>query len=296
MPLRKSPERTPALLAANRANGRKFNGLHDLSRQQRELLNGLRDGGRLARSLEILARAPLPQQLDFARLYASLHKAVVPEPSEVDLVLAAAAFVWRVKRRMENRVRSPRFKAQVAAQDGRLPPPWQMPLLRPGGQVTVTVWVRSGRPPVPGRQASGVGQPKDERVQRKRPGKGQERTQPGPWWDQRSPLYVGFTIRCNGRRPWQLPDGPRNSAAVDSRPSLFLPGGGDVAPGRNDAAPSQTAPPLDRSDATNQECNRNSSDKVTGDFVKCNKIALQAGMSKFLNSVRNYVRGLAGKP
>ena len=86
-------------------------------------MNGLRDGGRWARSLEILARAPLPLQLDFARLYASLHKAVAPEPSEVDLVLAAAAFVWRVKRRMENRVRSPRFKAQVAVQGGRLPPP-----------------------------------------------------------------------------------------------------------------------------------------------------------------------------
>jgi hypothetical protein len=297
MSLRRSPERTLALLAANRANGRKFNGPRDLSRQQRDLLKGLRDGGRLARSLEILARAPLRQQLDFARLYASLHKAVAPELSEEDLVLAAAAFVWRVKRRMEHRVRSPRFKAQVAARDGRLPPPWRMPLQRPGGQVTVTVWVRPGRPAVPDGQASDVGQPKNPRIQNNRQGKGREKgrgwSQSGPRWDQQSPLYVGFTIRRNGQRPWQPSDGPRSFAAACTDP--FLLSGGDVAPGRNDALPSGIATVIDRSDGTPQECNRNSSDKVTVPFVKCDKIALQAGMSKFLNSVRSYVRGLTGK-
>jgi hypothetical protein len=132
MSLRKSPERTATLLAANRTNGRKSIGLQSISKsRQRELLNGLRDGGRLARSLEILERAPLRQQLDFARLYANLHKAVVPEPSETDLVLATAAFVWRVKRRMENRVRTARFRAQVAAREGKLSPPWRMPLGAP---------------------------------------------------------------------------------------------------------------------------------------------------------------------
>jgi hypothetical protein len=115
MSLRKSLEHTPEFLAANRANGRRFTGLQSASRSKmRELLNGLQDGGRLARTLKSLAHAPLPQQLDFARLYASLHKAVAAEPAEVDLVLAAA-FLWRVKRRMESRVRSRRFQAQVAA-------------------------------------------------------------------------------------------------------------------------------------------------------------------------------------
>ena len=173
MSIRKSPERTPALLAANRANGRKSTGLQGISRsRRRDLLKGLRDDGRLARSLEILAQAPLPQQLDFARLYANLHKAVAPEPAEVDLVLAAAAFVWRVKRRMENRVRTARFRAQVAARDGRLPPPWRMPLRCPGGQLTVTIWVRPGR----SRQASGPSAP--------------------------TPFYVGLTVSCrSGRNP-----------------------------------------------------------------------------------------------
>ena len=152
-------------------------------------------------------------------------KAVAPEPAEVDLVLAAAAFVWRVKRRMENRVRTARFRAQVAARDGRLPPPWRMPLRCPGGQLTVTIWVRPGR----SRQASGPSAP--------------------------TPFYVGLTVSCRS--------------------------------GRNPAVPHH------RSET--KECNRNSSDKVTVLFVKCNKIALQAGMSKFLNSIRSYVRGLTGK-
>jgi len=261
MSLRKSPKRTPGFLAANRANGRKFNGARRLSRsRQRELLRGLRDGGRLERSLEALARAPLPQQLDFARLYASLHKAVAPEPGEVDLVLAAAAFVWRVKQRMENRVRSPRFKAQVA-QDGRLPPAWHMPLQRPGGQVTVTIWVRPGRTG----QASGAGAP--------------------------AHFCVGLTIRRNGRRPWQPSDGPRNSVVPRPSPDTTL-SAADVPSGQNEAVLH-----LDgvENDVGKKECNRNSSDKVTVPFVKRDKNALQAGMSKFVNKMRSYVQGLTRK-
>jgi hypothetical protein len=244
MSLRKSPERTPALLAANRANGRKSTGSQSILRSRhRELQNALRDGGRLARSLEMLARAPLRLQLDFARVYASLHKAVAPEPSEVDLALATAAFVWRAKRRIENRVRSPRFRAQMAAQNGQLPPPWRMLLDRPQGQVTVTIWVRPGRP----RQTSAAG---------------------ASGIDQPAPFYVGLVIRRKGRRPWQPSDGPLNSAAPGSSRDPFLP---------------------------SEDCNRNSSDKVTVPFVKRNKIRLQAGMSKFMNNVRSYVRRLSGK-
>lgn len=290
--LRKSPERTPALLAANRTNGRKSIGQKGIPGRQRDLLNGLRDGGRLARSLEALARAPLPQQLDFARLYAGLHKAVAPEAGEVDLVLAAAAFVWRVKQRMEHRARTARFRAEVAARKGQLPPPWRMPLRRPGGQVTVTVWVRPGRS---AQVSDGVDRPGNPSGQRKGRGMKQGVSQYVLQWDQPGPLYVGVTIRCNGRRPWQPSDGPRNSAAPDAASSPALFSGGDVAPGRSDASSSRAAPALDRSDAAPRECNRNSSDIVTVPFVKCNKIALQAGMSKFINRIRSYVRGLAGK-
>jgi len=268
MSLRKSPERTPALLAANRANAPKSIKPQGISRsRQRELLNGLRDGGRLARSLEVLDRAPLPVQLGFARLYASLHKAVAPEPSEMDLVLAAAAFVWRVKRRIENRVRTPQFRSQVAARNGRLPPPWRMPIERPGGKVTVTIWIRPGRP----KQVAGAG---------------------APGADAPGPFYVGLTIRREGRRPWQSSDGPLNSVASSHPPSLALSSGERAALGQSEAAPERS---LGRSGVKSPDGNRNSSDKVTVDFVKRNKIALQAGMSKFMNSIQSYVRGLIGK-
>jgi hypothetical protein len=96
--------------------------------------------------------------------------------------------------------------------------------------VTVTIWVRPGRP----RQASGPGAP--------------------------TPFYVGLTIRrYSGQNPAVLH--------------------------RSEAAP----------EAGIEGCNRNSSDKVTVPFVKSGKIRLQAGMSKFMNSVRSYVGRLTGK-
>lgn len=259
MSLRKPPNYTPAFLAANRANALRATGLQSASRSRlRELLNGLRDGGRLARTLESLARAPLPQQLDFARLYASLHKAVAPEREEMDLVLAAAAFVWRVKRRMENQVRSPRFKAQVAAPGGQLRPPWRMTLRRPGGQVTATIWIRPKR----SRQGSGAG--------------------------VLTSFYVGLTIRRNGCRPWQPSDGRRNPGALSSCPDPIPSSGAEAASGRNAAA-------LERPSLRNEECNRNSSDKSSVPLVKCNKIAWQAGMSRLISRIGSYVRALTRK-
>ena len=296
MSLRKSPERTPALLAASRANGRKSLGLQSISRsRQRELLNGLRDGGRLARSLEVLARASLPQQLDFARLYANLHKAVAPEPSEIDLVLATAAFVWRVKRRMENRVRSPRFKAQVAAKGGRLPPPWRMPLQRPQGQVTVTVWVRPGRPPATDTSPLAGSGPEGFRSQ----GEPQLHV---PLEAQgfltarrpnRCPFYVGVTIRRKGRRPWQPSDGPWDPAASSSPPDAVPPSGKDATSGRNEAPLGGTGVGIS---VEIGECNRNSCDNVTVICVKSDKNPWHPGMSKFMNSVRSYVGRLTGNP
>jgi len=297
MSLRKSAERTPALLAANRANAPKSIRLQSISKsRQRELLKGLRDGGRLARSLEILARAPLLQQLDFARLYANLHKAVAPEPSEVDLVLAAAAFVWRAKRRMENRVRTARFR--VAARKGQLPPPWRMPLQRPGGLVTVTVWVRPGRPPatytsqLAGSGPDGFGSQGEPQLHlpfeaqsflaARRP--------------NRRPFYVGVTIRRKGRRPWQVSGRPSHPAASSPTPDAVLPGGQDATFDRRGALPGESGFETEECNRNFDECNRNSCDNVTVPFVKPDKNAWQAGMSKFINSVRSYVGRLTGNP
>ncbi|HXJ95737.1 MAG TPA: hypothetical protein VMT20_23090 [Terriglobia bacterium] len=312
--------------------------------RQRELLNGLRDGGRLARSLETLARAPLRVQLDFARLYANLHKAVAPEPSEVDLVLAAAAFVWRVKRRMENRVRTARFR--VAARKGQLPPPWRMPLQRPGGLVTVTIWVRPGRPaathtklletraetlgarasrPLLRSTTSGKAGSTADGVERAggtpalpgfpdklfagsgpddfgSPGEPQldlpfeARSFLNARRPNRRPFYVAVTIRRKGRRPWQASDGPRHSATSSPTPDAVPPSGPDATFDRNQALPGESGAETEKCNRNFEKCNRNSCDNVTVQFVKPGKNAWQAGMSKFMNSVRSYVRRLTGKP
>jgi hypothetical protein len=90
-------------------------------------------------------------------------------------------------------VRSADFQAEVIAHDGWLPQPWHGGIeCGAGRQVTVTVWIRCGR--------AGWSGPAGWRLRL-----GQQRA---TWWDGKRPLYVGVTVRHNGRRAWRPSDGP----------------------------------------------------------------------------------------
>src|SRR5713226_3402723 len=149
MSLRNSPTRTPALLAANRANALKSTGPRTPGGKRRVGLNALRHGGRAEKLLSFLAQAdrawmarrfdltglagsagrPLRgfethpytvffHQADRDRqellcLYRALYAAFLPDPKtevQVRYVRRVAVYVWLVKRRTDRCVVSPAWR------------------------------------------------------------------------------------------------------------------------------------------------------------------------------------------
>ena len=146
MALRRSPLLTPASLAARRANALKSTGPRTERGKQRTRLNRLLHGGRL-RLIPTLAWQPLGQQLEFAHIYAALHKALVPRRAELGLLLRLASGLWWLKRTGERLARDLSFRAEIRARRGWLPPPLGMQLPWRDGRLTVSVSVRRGRGP-----------------------------------------------------------------------------------------------------------------------------------------------------
>ena len=146
MALRRSPLLTPASLAARRANALKSTGPRTERGKQRTRLNRLLHGGRL-RLIPTLARQPLGQQLEFAHIYAALHKALVPRRAELGLLLRLASGLWWLKRTGERLARDLSFRAEIRARRGWLPPPLGMQLPWRDGRLTVSVSLRRGRGP-----------------------------------------------------------------------------------------------------------------------------------------------------
>lgn len=71
----------------------------------------------------MLAQQPLAQQLEFAHIYAALHKALVPRRRELGIVLRLASGFWWLKRTAERVARDPDFRAEMQAGRGWMPPP-----------------------------------------------------------------------------------------------------------------------------------------------------------------------------
>lgn len=271
MSLRKSPARTPAFLAANRANAAKSTGPRTARGRERTLLNGL-GAGRRSQFLDTLARAPLSQQLDFARLYASIYKCLSPPAEGPDLVLPFAARAWWTKRKMEADVRTADFKAEVLAHGGWLPKPWRMKIERGrGGLITVVVWIRTGR----------LG-PARRRYERNR--------WPAGWWDGKRPLYIGVTVLHNGLRAWRPSDGPLPCSVRAHR--ALRESRSTARPDRIENATSPerrftSHPVTSRNDVTSGQSN------VTP--TETGRITGEAGMSRLLSKLRSYLLRNSGK-
>jgi len=111
-----------ARAGADRRNARKSTGPRSARGKQAVILNGLQHGRRSRCFLDTLGRATLRQQLEFARLYASLYYALAPEACEIAWVMSLAARVWRRKQAIERQVRTSGFRAELAAPQGLTAP------------------------------------------------------------------------------------------------------------------------------------------------------------------------------
>jgi hypothetical protein len=152
MSLRKSPKRTPALLAANRRNARKSTGPRTPIGKWHSAGNAVRHYRRTPPSscipienLEIKA---------FEDFYFALREAIMPADSAAgtEAVLLNAARVWRVKRSFDRWIATQTEEDWLVLATGAVRPPsfWRLRLRRPGlsvpdWTVTISVWLRWGR-------------------------------------------------------------------------------------------------------------------------------------------------------
>jgi hypothetical protein len=154
MSLRKSPERTQAFLAANRANSRKSTGPRTPRGKINSAWNAVRHGRRTRASscIPVAGR----ETKDFQDLYLALHDDIMPAENLAGAraVLLNAARAWRVKRLLDRWIETRTEEDWLALEDGAVPPPsfWRSRLRRPGVSIpdwtiTISVWLRWGRGP-----------------------------------------------------------------------------------------------------------------------------------------------------
>jgi hypothetical protein len=155
MPLRKSPRRTRALLAANRRNSRKSTGPRTATGKRQSAWNAIRHGRRARHSCRRIpvARRELKAFMDF---YCKLSDAIIPADSLAgeQAVLTKALEAWKVKRILDRWIetRTEEDWLVLAAGAAPLPSFWRLRLRRPGVSVpdwtvTISVWLRWGRGP-----------------------------------------------------------------------------------------------------------------------------------------------------
>jgi len=146
MSLRRSPRRTSAFLAANRANAQKSTGPRTALGKQRSAANAFRNGNRS--SAVFWTRGLSHRELaEFEALRDALDRALDAGSEGQKLVGWATAMVWSVRRNAERQLRTlPPEKRRLLA--NRLVPVarcWHRAIPRPGWKVKVTVLVRHGR-------------------------------------------------------------------------------------------------------------------------------------------------------
>ena len=96
MPLRKSPTRAPAFLAANRANAQKCTGPRTPEAKTRVARNALRHGFHARSLLSLLGKSRRAWD-EFIKLYRALDAALLPEETEIELVMGTVLGVWALK-------------------------------------------------------------------------------------------------------------------------------------------------------------------------------------------------------
>src|SRR5215472_5097629 len=155
MPLRKSPRRTRALLAANRANARKSTGPRTLAGKGHSSWNALRHGRRAHASCRLIPVAAHDLKA-FTDFYFKLHDAIIPADSLAgeQTVLNKALEAWKVKCVLDRWIDRQTEEDWLVLAAGAVPPPsfWRLKLRRPGlsapgWTVTISVWLRWGRGP-----------------------------------------------------------------------------------------------------------------------------------------------------
>ena len=171
MPLRKSPRRTRALVAANRRNSRKSTGPRTAAGKRHSAWNAVRHGRRAHASCRCipLATRDLKTFMDF---YCELHDAIIPAESLVgeQAVLNKALEAWKVKRFLDRWIDTRTEEDWLILAEGAVPPPsfWRLRLRRPGVSVpdwtvTISVWLRWGRGPGQVRRSGAADDPEPDR-------------------------------------------------------------------------------------------------------------------------------------
>ncbi len=145
MSLRKFPTRTPALLAANRANPQRSTGPRTSEGKSRVALNALGHGLHFQNFLAALAKSSRAFK-EFSGLYRALYLALLPDKKGMALLRRAAVHAWAIRRQVIRRAASRAEREAVFIRTGgAFPAPWQLLIKRSGWRVLVPVWVRRGR-------------------------------------------------------------------------------------------------------------------------------------------------------
>jgi hypothetical protein len=152
MPLRKSPVRTPALLAANRANAQKSTGPRTTWGKRRSALNALRHGRRARLSICWVPQAGR-EAYAFWRLLAELRAAILPLAGEGDhAVFRTALSAWIAKRLYDRLAASADENRRLRLALGFEPMPsrYRLRIRRPGltapdWLVTISIGLAWGR-------------------------------------------------------------------------------------------------------------------------------------------------------
>jgi len=178
--LRKSPTRTPAMLAANRANARKSTGPRTPEGKAQVALRRLLHGRYSPNFLAHFEKSPR-DQAEFEGIFRALLQAILPDnETQLTSVSRTAVAVWAAKRRLERWVASPaKREGFFARTTGTFPKPSRLRIKRPGWQVTISLWLRRGRRKGP------------DRVARVR----------GGWQEGKENLHVVVTVTSSMRHP-----------------------------------------------------------------------------------------------
>ena len=146
MSLRRFPRRTPAFLAANRANAQKSTGPRTALGKQRSAANALRTGKRASPAFwpRVLSHSELAE---FHALRDAIERAVSADGKNQNVAGKAARLVWSVRRYAERFLRTlpPDARRQIANRLIPVPRFWHSAIPGPGWKVTVTVFARRGR-------------------------------------------------------------------------------------------------------------------------------------------------------